>query len=84
MDEALNVRWIGHYFFFSFEMSYRREPPKPIRVGLLKGWRSGLTKLLQCPGSLCRMVERGLESLVAQSQCIGQRLPVTSSTRREL
>ena len=32
--EALKVRWIGPHFFFSFEISYQREPLKPRLGGL--------------------------------------------------
>ena len=46
------------FFFFSFELSYQKAPPKAVWAGLPRFGGSVLTNLLQSPHSLCRMVVR--------------------------
>ena len=52
MDEALKVRWIGPHFFFSFELSYQRDPSKAVWAGL-RGWWSGTHKTPCSPRIHC-------------------------------
>jgi hypothetical protein len=48
LDEALKVRGIGPHFFFSFELSYRKESRTPVWAAL-QGWVGRLKKKLLEP-----------------------------------
>ena len=61
LDEALKLRWIASPFFFSFELSYQREPRSLVWTGSRGLLVSSLKNFLQCPPFLFRMVVRRLE-----------------------
>ena len=61
LDETLRSRWIALHFFFSFELSYQREPRSPIGTGFPTSALRSHKNLLQTPHSLCRMVGCPLE-----------------------
>src|SRR5260370_2857171 len=82
---------MGLHCFFSFELSYQREPRSPTGTGLPRSAVRSHKKLLQAPHSLCRMVGCPLEiprlAITADRAEIGRITPFygqMSSRSREL